>query len=100
MKVERDQYEAWQRRWSEIDATVTDKNDNWVGAVTAFMHQIEDARHDAYLTGLARAARQRASEFKKLKRNAVPSDVFQTFLNAWGRVQGGIGMHLMDRPPT
>ncbi|WP_407157696.1 hypothetical protein [Bradyrhizobium sp. STM 3557] len=100
MRIEKEQYVEWRKRWSEIHDAVTVDNDDWVAAATSFLHQIEDARGDTYLTGLAKAARQRALEFKKPKRNVLRSSAFQDFLNAWGRVDGAIGMHLMDRPPS
>jgi hypothetical protein len=95
MRIDRAQYGAWQQLWSEINDIVTDRNDDWVTAVLDFMHQIESARHDAYVTGLARAARQRASELRKPKGNNA--EAYRNFLNAWVRVEGGIGMHLIER---
>lgn len=98
MRIEREQYEEWRKRWSDINETITSENDNWAAAVAGFLHQIESARCDAYLTGLAKTALRLASEVRKPKRNVLPCDAFQAFLNAWIRVDGAIGMHLMERP--
>jgi hypothetical protein len=100
MKIERAQYEAWHQRWSEIHDTVTDQKEDWVSSIAGFAYQIESSRHDTYLIGLARTAKRLASEFKKPKRGVLPSDAYQSFLNAWVRVEGAINMHLLDRPPT
>jgi hypothetical protein len=51
----RPDHEAWRQRWSEIYSTITEKNDNWVGPVSALAQEIErDCRDapDGYLSGL------------------------------------------------
>ncbi|TKV73293.1 hypothetical protein FDV58_37705 [Bradyrhizobium elkanii] len=97
MKIDRAQYEAWRQRCSEIYSVVTDKNDEWVAAVSGLTHQIESICPDRNVTAHALDARRHAIAFKNPKRKPS-ADVFQDFLKAWHRLEIAIGMHLIERP--
>ncbi|MDA9467030.1 hypothetical protein [Bradyrhizobium sp. CCBAU 53415] len=99
MKIDRAQYEAWRQQCSDIYSIVTDKNDDWVGAVSSLMLQIERDCPDTNVTSNARTARRHALAFKSPKRKVRLADIYLDFLKAWQRVELAIGMHLIDKPP-
>lgn len=87
MKIDRAQYEAWQKRCSEIYSIVTDKNNRWVTPALGLTHQIERDCPDSNVKGNARTARRHASAFKTPTRNADVTDIYRDFLNAWQRLE-------------